>query len=404
MIRSLPQFTISSNVRRLLLVLMVIGLVTFVLGLFLAPERIWPNVLIAVFYVLSLSLGAAFLVAVHYASNAGWGTAIRRVPEAVASALPVAAAAAVLLILGVRPLYEWSHELVVAQDVVLQGKRAWLNEPFFIARLVGYFLIWFVLTRVMVKNSVQQDRDGDLKHTHRNVRNAVLFLILGMVTFSLASFDLLMSLQPHWYSTVFGLLSLSGMFLNGLAIVTIFVIVLRYQGYKRVFTDEHLHDLGRLLMSFSIFWVYMWVSQHMLIWYSNIPEETSYYIFRHFGGWGSLSFLNVLLNWLIPFLVLLPGASKRSDKVMLQACVIILIGRWLDLFIMVMPVTFGATPTLGVWEIGFLVGLLALFFYVVLRNLSRVPNLVPINDPYLVESLPEPVFEQLIEQQQPVAE
>lgn len=132
----------------------------------------------------------------------------------------------------------------------------------------------------------------------------------------------------------------------------------------------------------------MWVSQHMLIWYSNIPEETSYYIFRHFGGWGSLSFLNVILNWLIPFLMLLPRATKRSDKVMLQAAIILLIGHWLDLYIMVMPSIFGAVPVFGIWEIGTFVGMLAGFFWVVFRTLGK-QNLVPVKDPYLVESLPE---------------
>ena len=387
MINHLPKIELSHATRRLLLALMAFGLGTFILGLFLAPERIWPNLLIAVFYVLSLALGAVFFIALHYASNAGWGTAIRRVPEALASTLPVAALGALALIFGLHSLYEWTHDAVVAQDAILQGKRAWLNEPFFIARLVGYFVIWFALSRALIRNSERQDADGDLVHTQRNVRNSVLFLILGMVTFCLVSFDLLMSLQPHWYSTVFGFLSLSGMFLGGLAMITIFVIILRRKGFGHVFTTDHLHDLGRLLMSFSVFWVYMWVSQHMLIWYSNIPEETSYYVFRHFGGWGSLSFLNVILNWLLPFLILLPRATKRNDKILLQTCVVILIGRWLDLFILVMPVTFGPTPTLGLWELGPLTGMLALFFWAAFRALRKQPNPVPVNDPYLVESL-----------------
>ncbi len=387
MIPSLPKFELSHAARRLLLALMAFGLGTFVLGLFRAPERIWPNLLIAVFYVLSLGLGALFFVAVHYATNAGWGTAIRRIPEAISQSLPLAAAGAAVLLFGLHSLYEWTHDTVVAQDAILQGKRAWLNEPFFIGRLAGYFMLWIGLSRLLRKHSLQQDADGDLAHTHRNVRHAVLFLILGIVSFCLASIDLLMSLQPHWYSTVFGLLSLSGMFLGGLAIVTVFVLILRRRGYARVFTADHLHTLGQLLMSFSVFWVYMWVSQHMLIWYSNIPEETSYYIFRHFGGWGSLSFLNVVLNWLLPFLILLPRATKRHDKILLQTCIIILLGRWLDLFIMVMPVTFGPTPTLGLWEIGPLTGLLAAFFWVAFRAFQKLPNPVPINDPYLVESL-----------------
>jgi hypothetical protein len=187
---------------------------------------------------------------------------------------------------------------------------------------------------------------------------------------------------------VFAWINLSGMFLGGLAMISVVVVILRGMGYQQVFTTDHLHDLGRLMQAFSLFWVYMWVSQHMLIWYSNIPEETSYYIFRHFGGWGSLSFLNLLLNWLIPFVLLLPRRNKRDDKLMLQVATVILMGRWLDLYIMVMPATLGQEPALGIWEVGPIAGAVALFFWLVFRTLGR-HTLVPINDPYLCESLPQ---------------
>jgi len=388
MIRELPRVEISFSVKRLLVALMAFGLFTFILGLFAAPERVWPNFLIAVYYVLSLGLGAGFFIAVQYVSNAGWSAAIRRIPEAMTSTLAVAAIGAAVLIFGMHTLYQWTNEAAVAKDAVLQGKRAWLNEPFFIARLFGYFVIWIVLSRVIVKNSVRQDEDGDVVHTRRNVRNSAIFIVLGVLTASMASVDLVMSLEPHWQSTVFAFLNLSGMFLSGLAMITVFMVILRRMGYDHIFTTAHMRDMGSLLLAFSFFWVYMWVSQHMLIWYSNIPEETSYYIFRHFGGWGSLSFMNVMLNWLVPFLILLPRATKRNDKIMLQTAIIILIGHWLDLFIMVMPVTFGPTPTLGLWEIGPFVGVMAVFFWAVFRALGR-QSILPIRDPYLVESLPQ---------------
>lgn len=388
MINSMSTFRISANMNRILLILGVLGLITFIAGLFIAPERIWANFLISFYYLTGLGLGAGMFIAIQYISNAGWSAAIRRIPEAITATLPFAAVGALVLIFGIHTLYEWSHQAVVAQDDILQNKSAWLNEPFFIARTVGYFVLWIILSRVIVRNSVKQDESGEVKYTKRNVRNSVFFIILGVYTFCLASIDWLMSLQHHWYSTVFGWLNLSGMFLNALAVIVVVVVILRHMGYKHIFTTEHLHDLGRLLMAFSFFWVYMWVSQHMLIWYSNIPEETSYYIFRHFGGWGSLSFLNVLLNWLIPFLMLMPRTTKRSDKVMLQAAIILLIGHWLDLYIMVMPSVFGAQPTFGIWEIGTFVGMLAGAFWVVFRALGK-RNLVPVKDPYLIESLPE---------------
>jgi hypothetical protein len=327
-------------------------------------------------------------IAIQYISNAGWSTGLRRVPEAITATLPFAAAGALVLLFGMHTLYEWSHGAIVAQDAILQNKQAWLNEPFFVARTIGYFALWIVLSKVIVRNSVKQDDDGDIIFTRRNVRNSVFFIILGVYTFCLASIDWIMSLQPHWYSTVFGWLNLSGMFLNALAAMVVIVVILRHLGYQHLFTTEHLHDLGRLLLAFSFVWVYMWVSQHMLIWYSNIPEETSYYIFRHFGGWGSLSFLNVILNWALPFVMLLPRSSKRSDKVMLRAAIVVLIGHWLDLYIMVMPAMFGADPMFGIWEIGIFVGMMAGFFLIVFHTLAK-RNLIPVKDPYLVESLPE---------------
>ena len=392
MTRSTPSFKLSHTATQFLLGFMVFGAVIFLAGLFGAPERIWPSFLIAEYYLIGLGMGATFFIAIQYVSNAGWGTGMRRIAEAMSSTLPVAGLGILILIFGIHTLYEWSHEAVVAQDAILQGKQAWLNEPFFIARLIGYFVIWIVMSRMLLSNSYRQDDNPDLVYTRRNVRNSALFILIGVYTFCLASIDLLMSLQPHWYSTVFGFLNITGMFLSSLAMMTILMVALRKAGYAHIFTTEHLHTVGNLMLAFCVFWVYMWVSQHMLIWYSNIPEETSYYIFRHFGGWGTLSFLNVILNWMAPFLVLMPRACKRHDKTMLQVAIVLLIGHWLDLYIMVMPATYGAAPTLSIWEIGPVVGILALFFWMVFRKLGK-HNLTPVNDPYLVESLPQHTLE-----------
>ncbi len=382
------HYQVSKKTQRLLAFFTILGLVIFIAGLFVAPKRIWPNFLIAEMYVLSLSLGAALYMAIHYVTNSGWDAAIKRIPEIISTFLPIAAIGGLVLIFGIHTLYEWSHESVVAHDEILLQKASWLNETFFIIRLAVYFTIWIVLSHRIVRNSLLQDQQASLEFTQRNVRNSVLFLVFGGISLILASIDLLMSLQPHWYSTVFPLIVLSGLLVSGIAVITIFVIILRRAGFDHVFTKEHLATLGSLMMSFSVFWVYMWVSQHLLIWYSNLPEETSYYIFRHFGGWGSLSILNVVLNWFIPFIVLLPKQTKRNDKILLQMAIVLLIGHWLDLYIMVMPVFLGAQPTLSLWEIGPMMGFVALFFLVVLHKLSKVP-VIPRNDPYLVESLPE---------------
>ncbi|MBI1853201.1 MAG: hypothetical protein HYR85_22925 [Planctomycetes bacterium] len=366
---------------------MAVGLLMLVVGLFAAPDRAWPNLLISIYYLTGLGLGAGFFIAIQYLSNAGWSVGIRRIAEASTSILPVAAIGAVVLMFGIHNLYEWSHSSLVAGDSALQGKSVWLNPTFFAARIAAYFVIWIVLSKAIVRNSERQDKDGDPLHTSRNVRNSALFVVSGLCTSVLASMDFLMSLQPHWYSTMFAFASLSGSFLSGLAAITVLVVVLRRLGYRELFRDEHLCDLGRLMLAFSVFWVYLWVSQHLLIWYANIPEETTYYVVRHAGSWGTLSVVNVLLNWAVPFLVLLPRASKRSETVMAAAAMSILVGHWLDLFIIVMPSKFRDAPPLGIWEIGAFTGILAVFFGAAFRSLGK-RSLVPVGDPYLVESLP----------------
>lgn len=385
----LPEqaFTLSKKLRNALAVIAAFGIFIFITGLFFNPERVWPGFLIAVYYWLSLALGCGFFIATLYVSNAGWAAAIRRIPEAVAATLPWAGIGVIILIFGIHTLYEWSHGSVVAEDKILLEKSSWLNIPFFIVRQTIYLFVWGIFIRLIVMNSRRQDLENNSLFTRKNVRNSTLFLLCGVPLFSLASFDLIMSLQPHWYSTIFGFLNLAGMINSSLAMITILLVYLRSKGYERLFTEAHLATMGTLLMSFSVFWAYMWVSQHMLIWYSNLPEETTYYVFRHFGGWGSLSILNVGLNWLIPFLALLPRQSKRNDKVMLQVSIVMLLGHWLDLFIMVMPATFRQQPTLGVWEIGVFAGIMALMIWLVFIRLGQA-RLIPVNDPYLIESLP----------------
>ncbi len=380
------NLNISKRTYVILTSVTAVGVVVFLSGLFFAPQRIWSNFLIMEFFLLSLGVGAGFFQAALYLSNAGWSASIKRIPEAMMSTLPAGLIGALILIFGIHSLYEWSHLSVVAEDPILQEKSVWLNQPFFIGRLIFYFIVWIALSRAMIKHSLQQDSDGLLLHTRRNTRYAAIFMAAVAITFSLASFDLLMSLQPHWYSTVFALLIISGMISSALAVMAVVMVVLRRMGYGHIFTDNHLRTIANLLLSFCVFWVYMWVSQHMLIWYSNIPEETSYYIFRHFGGWGSLSFINVVLNWLIPFLILLPKGNKVNDKIMLQVSIVLLIGHWLDLYIIVMPPTMGAQPTFGIWEIGLFGGAMALFFLLVFRWL-KLRALVPKNDPYLIESM-----------------
>ena len=266
-------------------------------------------------------------------------------------------------------------------------KEMWSSPSFWLLRAVVYIALWIFLARALVAVSRRQDKVGGVGLTHMNKRLSAVFLIVYATTFSLASFDWLMLLEPMWFSTIWGVYNFAGMVQATLAVIIIFAIILRNRGPLRgAFTDDHLHDLGKLLLGFSCFWMYIWFSQYMLIWYTNIPEETSYYLPRTQGPWAPLMVVNILLNWVAPFFILLPRPCKRSESVMIKVAVVVLIGRWVDLYLMVFPSTMGSSPLFGLWEVaslGLLVGAVGWLFF---RSFAKAPP-VPTGDPLLSESL-----------------
>lgn len=363
-----------------------IGVLTIILGV-LFSERIWPNILLAAWYTTGIGFSGIMFVAIHYVSNAGWGVAIRRIPEAMFSALSIGFILMVLVVIGSHHIYEWTHLDVVANDPILKGKQPWLNLPGFIIRIPIYFGLWLLLGRPILNHSRLQDEDGDKVHTLKSVRWSAALLYLGGIAFVIASFDWIMSVEPHWFSTIFGFYNFAGMFNAGLAFMIILLILLRRSGYLPELNNDHLYELGRYLFAFTTFWVYIWFSQHMLIWYANLPEETGYYLKRHFGSFGLLAVLNICLNWLIPFTILLFRKTKRAEKSLLLASIIVLVGHWTDLYMMIFPPLLKtAVPVFGLLEFGMAIGFFGVTMWVVLRKLSKW-NMVPVKDPYLSESL-----------------
>ena len=248
-------------------------------------------------------------------------------------------------------------------------------------------LLWIILSRIMVGNSRRQDIHPDKSNARINTRVSVLFLAVFAITISLAGVDWNMALEPMWFSTMWGVYQFAGVIQSTLAAIIIACVLLRKWGpLAGCFTDEHLHDLGKLLLGFSCFWMYIWFSQYMLIWYSNIPEETSYYIVRLQGPWMPIVVSTLVLNWIIPFFVLLPRVCKRSETIMLRVAIVVLIGRWVDLGVMIFPPVTGATPLFGLPELASMVTLCSLGVWLFLRSFTRVAS-VPDNDPYLSESL-----------------
>lgn len=385
---SLPVTTeFSPGALRMFLLLVALGAAVVAGGLVLDPQRIWPNLLLAGFYVVGVGLAAGLLVAFSHISNAGWLTAIRRVPEAMASNVYVGGLWMILLLAGVHSLYEWSHADAVAADELLQKKEFWLNVPFFSVRTVVYVALWSLCTYLLVRTSRQQDETGDVGLTLRNRSIAAVFTVVFTLTFWIASMDWIMSLEPHWYSTIFGVYNFSGTFTAGVAAVTVAVIVLRRRGYLKEFVrDDHLHDLGKLLFAFSTFWMYIWFSQYLLIWYANIPEETIYFIKRETAGWGTFTILVLLFNWVIPFIVLMPRSAKRNEGVLLRVSMVVLVGHWIDLFWMILPTFMPGSPAFNIWEVGPIVLAGGVVCLATIRSLTRA-RLIPVKDPMLPESL-----------------
>ncbi len=373
---------LSRENARLLRTLAIAGGVALLLGLWLAPARTWANVLLASYYLLGLALAGGVFVALQYVSGGAWAVALRRVPEAMMALLPAGLAGIALVLVFRSSLYSWTSGLHASGF-----RQAWLHYPFFLSRAAAYAILWLVLCRAMVLTSRRQDQDADRDHTRVNARLSAAFLVIFGITFSLASFDWIMSLEPRWYSTIFGIYNFAGLFSSGLAAIIVLAIALQRMGpLDGILSSAHLHDLGKLLFAFSTFWMYIWFSQFMLVWYANIPEEAVYYVRRMQGAWMPLFVLNVVLNWVVPFLALLSAGAKKRPGVLMKVAVVVLIGRWLDLYLMVLPPVSADRPQIGAWEIGAamcMVGIVGLVFFAALRR----ANIVPINDPGLVESL-----------------
>jgi len=367
-------------------VLAGIGAVTLVAGMFFAPQRTWLNVLLVSYFLVGLAMAGMAWIAIQYVSGAHWSTALRRVPEAMTGLLPFGALGILSVLLLHSSLYSWTAGLHI--DAEAPGfKLMWLSLPFFRIRALVYLLGWLGFSWAMLRISRQQDSDGDVGHTRRSAALAALFLVFFGITFWLASFDWIMSLEPEWYSTIFGFYNFAGAFLSGLATLTLLLIWLRgATPLKDVIRDEHLHDVGKLLFAFSTFWAYLWFSQYMLIWYANLPDETVYYVRRLQGSWQPLFVLNLFLNWVVPFFVLLPKMNKQRVGILVRVSIVLLVGRWLDLFLMIMPPFSAGRPHFGVWELGLVAGLVGVFGLGFFTALRRAP-LVPLRDPYLGESL-----------------
>ncbi len=380
------KFKFTKKYRNILLSVVTVGLVGSLLAIFLmdpGASRIWANVLLNNQLFMGIALGAAFFIAVHRIALSGWHAAIQSIPDAMTSFLPSAFVLMLLIYFGMNDIYKWTH--FQEPDPVLDIKKAWLNVPFFFIRMVFYFAGWISLTWLMRKNSLALIDSSDIKFNTRRKIFAGLFLAFFGITVSTSSWDWIMSLNPYWDSTIFGWYVFIGMFVTSLTVIILLTWFLKRKGYLKFLRKDHVHDLGILLFSFSIFWTYLWFSQFLLIWYSHIPQETSYYIPR-LNEFRPFFFINLAINFVVPFFGLIRVSSKQQLNWVALIAVIVLVGHWIDYWLMIMPSAMGKEARIGLIEVFMTIVYAGLFLIIVLRSLSRYPLLVK-NDPFLEESM-----------------
>ena len=392
------NYTFTQKNKTIAFVLMAIGLVSVIASFVTHNHQAWSNLLQNSFYFMSIALAATFFLAVQYVAEVGWSVVLKRILEAMGTFLPVGAVFMLIVFFGNyiaahnggHYLYHWLHmELYdpasVEYDAIIAGKAAYLNLPFFIIRMLAYFAIWIGFTHMFRKLSLKEDIEGGTENYFRAKKLAAIFLVLFAVTSSTAAWDFIMSIDTHWFSTLFGWYTFAGMFISGLAVMNFILVYLVKKGYMPWITEHHLHDVGKFMFAFSIFWTYLWFSQFMLIWYANIPEEVTYFMVRleHYRG---LFLANFFINFIAPFLLLMSRDAKRKLNLLLGVSVVLFIGHWIDIFLMITPGVVKEAWHIGWMEIGTTLGFLGMFMYVVQHALAKAP-LLREKHPLLQESL-----------------
>jgi hypothetical protein len=351
------------------------------------PKQFFFSWLVSFLFFVSLALGALFFVLIQYATQGGWGIVVRRIGETVFATVPVMAALFLPVLLGLHDLYEWSHAEAVADDALLRWKAPYLNVPFFLIRAALYFGCWSFIALLYYRGSRGQDATGDPAVSARLRRLAGPAIIVLALTQTFASVDWIMSLTPHWYSTIFGVYFFAGSFVGFIALLSVAAVAMRRAGLlDTVISAEHLHDLGKLLFAFTAFWAYIAFSQFFLIWYANLPEETIWYKARLEGSWMTVSLFIMAGHFGVPFFYLMGRAVKRKGWTLALGGTWLLAMHFVDLYWQVMPTLHpeGVRPSVLDLAAFFAVGgcLAAAAGW-----LMRRQALVPLRDPRLAESL-----------------
>ena len=348
-------------------------------------NRPYAALYVAAFFFMMISLGVLAFYAIQYASQAGWSPVLFRVMEAITYyLLPGALIVLLIAIIGDKHIFIWMDPEVVAHDKIIQGKESWLNKNAFIVRGLIYIVGWSLYRYFSRKFSLAQDKANDNKNFKRNFQISAGFLVFFIYTESMMSWDWIMSVDPHWFSTLFGWYVLASMVVSGITVIALITIYLNSKGLMEYVNDSHLHDLAKFMFGFSVFWAYLWFSQFMLIWYANIPEEVTYFVTR-IEMYPIPFFTMFCLNFIFPFLVLMNSDYKRIPIFIIMAGVIILVGHYMDVYMMIMPATVIDRYGFGIAEFSSILIFLGLFLLLVFYALSK-EELLAKGNPMIKES------------------
>ena len=352
--------------------------------LFSGRDRFWTNWILWFLFLLTIGLGSLFIVALEHVVGATWSTPLRRVPERLSSFALLMVPAALVALLSLQFLYPWARPGAF-NNPVIAGKLSWLNVRFFSIRVILCAGLWLLAYRILVTGSIRQDRKRDPQFNLRARRFAPFFMIIFGITITVVAFDWISSLDPAWYSDIFGVYIFAGTFLAGLAATTLALLYLKSRGRLQEVGPDHMYNLGGFLFAFTVFWSYIGFAQYMLMWYANMPEEVFWYKERLQGAWGPLLLALAVFHFLVPFFILIPREAKSDPKFLFWTAALLLLSHWLDLYWMIFPIL-GRGLLLGWPEFSF--GLLVVSggLLWIRHVMNRGPDM-PIGDPLLNEGL-----------------
>ncbi|MBC8464394.1 MAG: quinol:cytochrome C oxidoreductase [Bacteroidetes bacterium] len=388
------MYTVAKNTKTISFALMAIGLIALIYGFATDAHRAWPSLMINNYFFLAIAAFAIFFVALQFVSEAAWAVTLQRVAEGISSYFIIGGVVMLFIIFGGamhwNHIWHWMADGIMDPnnehyDAIIAGKEAYLNVPFFFGRAVVYIFGWWLASRKLRQLSANEDAEGGLRNYKKSITISAIFIGFFGYTSSMMAWDWIMSIDTHWFSTLFGWFVFSSMGVTGFTMIAMIAIYLKRKGYLEHVNSNHIHDLGKWIFSFSVLWTYLWFSQFMLIWYSNIPEEVTYYMAR----WDNYNFLfwaTAAINFIFPLLLLMSRDGKRNFSYIMTVGTIVLIGHWFNVFLLIAPGTLLDHWHIGFIEIGMAAGFLGLFLYVVHNALTKSP-LLPKNHPFADESI-----------------